>query len=491
MLKLVLYSLILLVMIGIMIAAHIKFSKLKDSSGDLFYMSALLIYTWLGKRKIRGANLIQTGRGMNETLRALNPGKKIEALKTEYAIGKIKLVFMILLSGNVLAIAVCLSGMGKGNLTDGRIIERNDYGKGAKVAEVRVEALGLPFYEDFSVSVPEREYSEEQLEYMTDDFLDSLEKKVIGSNESADLVKKDLNLVRNLEGYPFMVAWDSGNYNLIDSEGRVRNEAVSEEGEIVILTCEYKYEDFVGNHEFAVRILPPDYSEEEIWRNAVEEELQKSQEATSMDSDLLLPAMADDTDLVWTERDTDESAVLMILSLIIGFIVFHLKDKDLEKNYKERNEELLSDYCKVVNRLTLYMSAGMTTRAAFGKIAGDYKNNSDKQKTKRFVYEEMLLACNEMQNGESEIKSYENFALRCSVGEYTRLVGLLGQSLKKGNAGLLSDLKAEAYRAQTERQNSIRKKGEEAGTKLLLPMTIMLGIVMILIMMPAFMSFAG
>ena len=44
-------------------------------------------------------------------------------------------------------------------------------------------------------------------------------------------------------------------------------------------------------------------------------------------------------------------------------------------------------------------------------------------------------------------------------------------------------MRTEAYRAQTERQNSIRKKGEEAGTKLLLPMTIMLGIVMVLIMM--------
>lgn len=491
MLKLVIYSLTLLGMLGIMIAAKIHNSKLKNPERDLLQMSAIFIYTWIGKRRIKGTNIIRAERGMNETLRALNPGKKVETLRKEYAIGKIKMVFVILLSGNVLAIAVCLGGMGRGIITEGGMIERNDYGKGAKVAEVTVEAQGLPFHEDFSISVHEREYSVEQLDSMVNEFLENLEKKVIGQNENADQVKRDLNLVRNLEGYPFMLSWDSQNYNIINSEGRVRNESVSEEGEIVNLSCEYKYGNYVGNYEFAVRVLPPDYSEEEIWRNAVEEELQKSQEATSLDTDLLLPAMADDTDLIWTERDTDESAVLLILSLVIGIIVFHLKDKDLEKSYKERNEELLSDYCKVVNRLTLYMSAGMTVRAAFNKIAGDYRNSLDKQRKKRFVYEEMILTCNEMQNGESEVKSYENFGLRCSVGEYTRLVGLLGQSLKKGNAGLLSDLKAEAYRAQTERQNTIRKKGEEAGTKLLLPMTIMLGIVMVLIMMPAFMSFAG
>ena len=182
MLKLVIYSLTLLGMLGIMIAAKIHNSKLKKPERDLFQMSALFIYTWIGKRRIKGTNIIRAERGMNETLRALNPGKKVETLRKEYAIGKIKMVFVILLSGNVLAIAVCLGGMGRGIITEGGMIERNDYGKGAKVAEVTVEAQGLPFHEDFSISVPEREYSVEQLDSMVNEFLENLEKKVIGQN---------------------------------------------------------------------------------------------------------------------------------------------------------------------------------------------------------------------------------------------------------------------------------------------------------------------
>ena len=41
----------------------------------------------------------------------------------------------------------------------------------------------------------------------------------------------------------------------------------------------------------------------------------------------------------------------------------------------------------------------------------------------------------------------------------------------------------------TERKNNARKLGEKAGTKLLFPMILMLGIVMVILMVPAFLAF--
>ena len=48
---------------------------------------------------------------------------------------------------------------------------------------------------------------------------------------------------------------------------------------------------------------------------------------------------------------------------------------------------------------------------------------------------------------------------------------------------------AAARKDGRERRGLLRKAGEEAGTKLLLPMIIMLVIVMIVIMIPAYMAF--
>ena len=50
-------------------------------------------------------------------------------------------------------------------------------------------------------------------------------------------------------------------------------------------------------------------------------------------------------------------------------------------------------------------------------------------------------------------------------------------------------LEEEAAEAFEERKADARKLGEEAGTKLLLPMGIMLIVVMIIVIVPAFLSF--
>ena len=65
------------------------------------------------------------------------------------------------------------------------------------------------------------------------------------------------------------------------------------------------------------------------------------------------------------------------------------------------------------------------------------------------------------------------------------------QNLKKGNKELLSVMQQEAKASFEERRNTARKLGEEAETKLLLPMIVMLAITMLIIIIPAYYSFAA
>ncbi len=50
-------------------------------------------------------------------------------------------------------------------------------------------------------------------------------------------------------------------------------------------------------------------------------------------------------------------------------------------------------------------------------------------------------------------------------------------------------LEQEAAASFTEPKNNPRKLGEKAGTRLLFPMLLMLGIVLVILMVPAFLSF--
>lgn len=105
------------------------------------------------------------------------------------------------------------------------------------------------------------------------------------------------------------------------------------------------------------------------------------------------------------------------------------------------------------------------------------------------MYEEVAYTCFEMKNGISESQAYERFGKRCQLPEYIRLGSVLSQNLKKGSKGLTELLESEAASSMNERKNHAKKIGEQAGTKLLLPMVMMLGIVLVILMVPAFLSF--
>lgn len=93
-----------------------------------------------------------------------------------------------------------------------------------------------------------------------------------------------------------------------------------------------------------------------------------------------------------------------------------------------------------------------------------------------------------IKNGCLEGKAYVDFGKRCGTHSYVKLGNLLEQNIRKGTKGLRDILTAEVSEAFEERKVLAKKKGNEAGTKLLLPMGIMLVISMVIIIVPAFLS---
>ena len=98
------------------------------------------------------------------------------------------------------------------------------------------------------------------------------------------------------------------------------------------------------------------------------------------------------------------------------------------------------------------------------------------------LYEEMLITCHEIESGVGEARAYERFGERCGLHRYRKFCSLLVQNLRKGTRGLVQLLEQEVSDAFAE------KSGEEAGTKMLFPMMMMFGIIIVIIMVPAFLS---
>ena len=160
-----------------------------------------------------------------------------------------------------------------------------------------------------------------------------------------------------------------------------------------------------------------------------------------------------------------------------------------QEEEKRRKENLQSEYPELVSKLPILLGAGMTLFFAWINIATNY-SNMRKNNTIPIhpLYEEMLITCHEIESGVGEARAYERFGERCGLHRYRKFCSLLVQNLRKGTRGLVQLLEQEVSDAFEERKNLAKKSGEEAGTKMLFPMMMMFGIIIVIIMVPAFLS---
>jgi len=90
-----------------------------------------------------------------------------------------------------------------------------------------------------------------------------------------------------------------------------------------------------------------------------------------------------------------------------------------------------------------------------------------------------------LKNGVTESVVYEAFGKRCAGLAYMRLTTMLTRNLKKGNADMLGKLRMTSIDAFESRKIIMKKLGEKASSKLLLPMMLQFVIILVIIMYPA------
>lgn len=164
---------------------------------------------------------------------------------------------------------------------------------------------------------------------------EALYKEAAGENPSLDEVTEDLYFPSYIPGYPFEITWECENYELVQSDGKVRNEEVGENGEVVelcaVLTCyEQRWEEF-----FSVRICPPVLTEEERFRKLLTDAVMEKEKASRTKEGFALPKQIDKRPVLWKEKIQDNSFMLFILFLAAGACLYRFQDRDLKKKRKE------------------------------------------------------------------------------------------------------------------------------------------------------------
>jgi tight adherence protein C len=173
-----------------------------------------------------------------------------------------------------------------------------------------------------------------------------------------------------------------------------------------------------------------------------------------------------------------------VFGLIVIVAVFFLTDRELDEKIKRRRTAIQLDFPDFINKLTLLVNAGMTISRAWEKIVLDNKRESP-------LYKELEAALMDIQAGKPELQAYEDFAKRCRIPQVTKFVSVVIQNIRKGNSELVPILRLQGTECWEMRKNAAKRLGEEASTKMLLPMLIMFVAILIIVSIPAILAMRG
>ena len=317
----------------------------------------------------------------------------------------------------------------------------------------------------------------------------------LGENPAGH-VAEDLHLPGSDPEEPVSYAWVSGDTDLLGWDGRLAD-GIPAEGADVELLLHLAFEGRVSGTDEemtnaasrdarrTIRVFPK--PKQSAGTDAVREAITS---ANAPDSErVVLPETVDGQPVRWTREGGDPGVTVLALGLVLGVGLLLNAVQKAGKAAEERQRRLSLDYPYVVSRLTLYLGAGMSLRSAFVRMAGSYEEDLRRGGGKREALEEIRRTAADLQNGAPETEAIRQFGERTGNARYRTLSQLLLQHLSRGNRELAILLAEDSREAFEERKKEARIRGEQAGTKLVFPMLLMLGVVIIILMVPAVVNF--
>jgi hypothetical protein len=274
------------------------------------------------------------------------------------------------------------------------------------------------------------------------------------------------------------VSWSSDTEEIINSKGEIICDEL-DKTETVHLTAVLSYEDYSAEKEYIVKVLEKSKTKSQQVVDMLKAYIKDMQLEDNRSRELVIPDNIQGYEISRSRKINQVLAVALI-GIVLSILIYAKEKENIRRLEHRRNEVLMMEYPGFVEMLALYMGAGLTIKGSLTRIADNYNN---------LLAEEIKFTLNEIKSGIPEAEGYFRLGHRLNLPVYMKLMTLLSRNLEKGSRDILDMLNEEETSALQIKKELAKKKGEEASTKLLFPMIVLLGIVMIIVVMPVFLSF--
>lgn len=441
-------------------------------------------------------------------------------------VGIRKQMLLCISASLLLTILVFFLGLQDGVLKEGFRLPRSGYVGSKQYITLEVSGLTEDTSVPLDITVSPKRYTEEEANAVFREIYDQLEELVVAEGESFANLQHDLRLMTKLPKYGVQLSWDfypeldpalsAGSVtpdearayyrkyrHLMDSDGTLHNETLAPgtvvtgylslimstdivptgtDGETKYLKTQYHsapYRIYVG-------IVPRALSRYESLLLQLQQAITTEDEGSLGENMLSLPTEIDGQRIYYSEHEDRSYLLLPLLGVIAAMAIYMRQGQARRTEKKQRESLLMLDYSELVSKLMVYIGAGLTVRNALETISQHFDALISRGiKEDRPLYQELRTMVIQFRRNMPESEIYLSFGRRVNLKPYTKLVSLIEQNRMNGARNLRAMLELEMEDAFEQRKTTARRLGEEAGTKLLLPLFIMLGIVMIIVIVPA------
>ena len=377
----------------------------------------------------------------------------------------------------VLAASLWIAETVRDPLRDGVLI-RDGYDGVSYDARLTAEISGTK--REVTVHVDPLRYSASETEAFLRDAEERLPDAVFPGGDTT-CVSAPLSFPASLPGNPVRLSYMPEDTALLHADG-TPGEGLPGEGADTSLYVTLSLQDVSRILVYRIRLVPGDLSEEARFASAVRGAAAGADPAARR---IPLPSHFDGEEVRWKSSPSG-TPLLVLLSGLLASCLLPLLEKEKKRSAEAANRgRANADYPVLTDKIALYLRAGISLRNAVTMIADDYTQDLKRGCAPRPGYEAVLAVSRALALGVTEEAALQ-LAGESLGSRYRTLSSLLVTHLTCGGEEALLLLEKEARDAFEAERLRAKVRGEEATTKLLFPMLLMLGVILAVLIIPAF-----
>ena len=335
---------------------------------------------------------------------------------------------------------------------DGTLFRR-ELGKGSYIEELELKSD--VYKGTVELEIEEKQPTKNEAKKLLEKAKKEIDATFLGENKALEQVMSDVILQDAYQDGMVAAEWSFDDYTYIGTDGVIKENELDEPELVeatVVLTCG----EYQQIYRFSMQLCPCSVETEKGLRREIQKKIRQQ---PLEKSEITLPSDIAGIPLQWKKTGNMDGAMLSILGIVVCFLLPYGQKLEEQKQKKIILEKRKKDYPMLVEELSLFLAAGVTFTEAARKMTENYERRKK-------------------QTG----KVQEGYEL------WKKLALLLEQNRRQGSQHMIQQLEQENLIAFEMRKNQVKREGEEASVKLLFPMMGMLGIVIVILILPAMMT---